>query len=353
MAEYHIMVGDLGGTNLRYSLYRSTPSSDTEIKSESFNSRDFRHNESIEDPNSSSQNLITSMQMFLRNLPTPEIIVLAIAGVVRDNNLVASCAFGTWLTHSEISEKLGIKIVVLLNDLQGTGYGVLTLLPTEYKEINHVDPSTYSKTAVKACGSLGTGVGQCYLVKSQYYQALASEGGFIDFSPRLEEDRYLFQFGQEYRDSISLGYSSFISGNGIPLIYEWVKHSYPELLNTEIDLKINTSHESQSKLILESGYQGLCEVCKKTCQVWERIVGYFLSNMFATYLPYGGIYLAGGVISKNFENFNSSGTATEGFYLGKGEVLHEEMRRVPIFIVKAADLALRGCLLHAKQLVFD
>ena len=200
------------------------------------------------------------MQIFLKNLPTPEIIVLAIAGIVRDNALVASCAFGTWLTDIEISQKLGIKIVVILNDVQGTGYGILTLAPGEYKEINNVDPSSYSKTSIKACGSLGTGVGQCFLVKSQYYQALPSEGGFIDFSPKLEEDKYLFQFGQEFWDQVSLGYSSFISGSGIPLIYEWVKHSYPELLNTEIDLKISNTHDSKSKIILESGYQGICEV---------------------------------------------------------------------------------------------
>jgi glucokinase len=349
MEEFVIMVGDLGGTNLRYSLYRSSSEADFEIKSQVYNSDEFRCNYSLTEPSSTEKNLITSMKAFLEGEPTPDILVLAIAGIVRDNNLVASCAFGSWLTHKELSEQLSIPRVILLNDLQGTGYGLLTLTQDEYKEINGASPNP---SGIKVCGSLGTGLGQCFLAKFKNYQVFPSEGGFIDFAAKTEEDEDLFHFVQEYWNCIDLGFSTFISGSGLPVIYRWMRSKHPELLDLNVDEKFESGEEAEAKVLLEAGYLKNVEICVRTVQVWERIIGYYLSHLFASFLPYGGIYLVGGVVSKNFEGMNRFGNIVEGFYNGKGSVLHEEMRRVPIFIVKVGNLAIRGTLLHAKQVLF-
>ena len=352
MAEYFILVGDVGGTNLRYALYRSREEGDVLVKAESFLSEDFRKKGVVEvGGEDGEKNVVCSIREFLVGQPKPDLVVLCVSGVVKGNRVVASCAFGDYLTDTLISETLNISEVYILNDIQGAGYGLLTLKEDEDIEING---GVKDHNGPIVCMSIGTGIGMCYMTKSGHnYSVHCTEGGFTDMSPKCEEDLELCLYLKNKTNILNFAHSRFISGGKIHNIYEWLREKYPELKNQEFDEEFKRSHRMKAKLLLESGYGERDELAKRTTQIWERIIGYFIGNLFVNFIPSGGIYIIGGVISKNFAYLSPPQYILEGFYKGVDKILHDEMRRIPIYIVKPEELGIRGTLYFARQLKFS
>lgn len=352
MAEYIILVGDIGGTNLRYALYKSSQEGDLLIKTQNFLSKFYKHKGSVElNTESEQKNIITSIFEFLIDQPTPDLAVLCAPGIVKNNRVVTSCAFGNYLSNTLIKEALGIPEVYILNDIEGAGYGLFTLKDDENIEING---GVKNQSGPIVCMSIGTGVGMCYVTKSgENYTVHCTEGGFQDWSPKCEEDLELCLYRKNKTNSISFAHSHFISGGKVHNIYEWLREKYPELKNEEFDEEFENSHGYKAKLLFESGYSGTIELAKKTTEIWERIIGYFIGNVFVNFIPSGGIYIIGGIISKNFTHLSPPQHILQGYYKGIDKILHEEMRQIPIYIVKPEELGIRGTLYYARQLKFS
>ena len=101
-----ILAGDLGGTNIRYKLIQTNNSSETVLKSLVYSTLNYR------------DNLITSIKDFLSDQQLPQIAVLGISGIIKNNKIKASLAFGPGLDDIRISEETGIPKVFLINDLE-------------------------------------------------------------------------------------------------------------------------------------------------------------------------------------------------------------------------------------------
>lgn len=352
MSEIIILAGDIGATNITYSLFKSTQDDNELLKTENFQSKYYKHNHPLDIHSSSeNKNIVSSIHEFLIDQPTPTIAVLCIAGVVSDNKLIASCSYGSYLTGTLISDTLNIPEVHLLNDVEGAGYGVFTLAPDEYHEINN---GSKNGDGPIVCISIGTGIGQCYITKNRStYTVHSTEGGFQDMSPKCEEDFELYLHYKRENKSFQMAYSKFISGNKVANIYKWLREKHPELKNEEFDLEFENNQQERAKLLFENGYNGSDELSKRTIEVWERIVGYNLGNLFVNFMPSGGIYIIGGLPSKNYSNLLNPRSLISGYYKGVSQILHESMSRIPIYIVRIDRLGVRGALFYARQLKFS
>lgn len=352
MSEVIVLAGDIGGTNIRFNLFRSTQDHDELIKSGSFESKYYKYNEPVNIYTElENKNLVSSIYEFLIDQPTPTIAVLCICGVVNDNKVVASCSYGDYLTNTLISDTLNIPEVYILNDVEGAGYGIFTLTPDEYTELNN---GSKNENGPIVCMSIGTGVGQCFITKSKStYVVHSTEGGFQDMSPKCQEDLELYLHYTKAQKSFQFSHSKFISGNKIQNIYKWLRDKFPEVKGEEFDLEFENNPELRAKLIFEKGNDGSDELSKRTLEVWERIVGYYLGNVFVNFMPSGGIYIIGGLISKNYSNLLNPRCMIAGYYQGVSKILHEAMTRIPIYIVKIDGLAIRGALFYARQLKFS
>lgn len=216
----------------------------------------------------------------------------------------------------------------------------------------------------------GTGLGQGFLCKSEYapfYEVFPSEGGHSEFAVRNEEDFELLKFSQEFLENSDnvenlrakgkvnrVSIERMCAGPAVPLIYDFMRNKYSDLeriLEKEgINFNQMTSHN-----IIEAAVKRKDPLCLKVVDKFAEIFGCEVGNTALKFLPYGGIYLIGGVTSGITEYLLHSETFLKAMYQrGRQE---KKVRKMPVFIVKpeiqvgllGADEQARRLILKLKQ----
>lgn len=157
----------------------------------------------------------------------------------------------------------------------------------------------------------GTGHGQGYLTKSNFgkcYEVYSSEGGHSDFCVTSEEDWKLRQFAIQYiknsenvenqrgRGEITrVSVERLCAGPAVPLIYEFLKSQFPDLPRVLEENK--KADELTSGDIIAAGIERNDELCMKVIKKFSEIFAVEVGNAAVKMLPYGGIYLVGGVLN--------------------------------------------------------
>jgi glucokinase len=88
-----------------------------------------------------------------------------------------------WLVEAgQLAHELGLKNVVLINDLEANAYGIAMLAAEDFVVLNAGAPVANGNLALIAAG---TGLGEAGLHwEGDHYQPFPSEGGHVDFAPR-------------------------------------------------------------------------------------------------------------------------------------------------------------------------
>ena len=282
-----------------------------------------------------------------------------------DNNTVEFTNVVHWsvVDGTAISQSLNIRHFILINDFTAAGYGVLALKEKDYVRMTDVQAQ---EGAVKVVMGPGTGLGEGILVKgvgSKYYDPIASEGGHVEFSVRNQEDFELLEFAKNYlehSDNVEnlrakgkvhrVSIERLCAGPALPLIYEFMAGKYTDLkrtLETETGKKFE---EVTGEMIVDYGMKKRDPLCLKVIDKFSEILAVEVGNMALKTLPYGGIYLTGGVTNGITEYLLHSDTFLEAFY-AKGRQ-EKKMRKMPIFIVKPEiQLGLEGAEECARRLL--
>jgi glucokinase len=83
------------------------------------------------------------------------------------------------------------------------------------------------------------------------------------------------------------------AGPAVPLIYEFLKTVYPDL--PRVLEKDKSADELLSGDIIRCGIKTGDELCMKVVKKLTEILAVEVGNMALKTLPYGGVYLVGGV----------------------------------------------------------
>ena len=180
----------------------------------------------------------------------------------------------------------------------------------------------------------GTGLGQGILVKAEedgLYEPFPSEGGHVDFTVKNQEDWDLFCFAQKFIETSNnvenlrakgkvgrLSSERLCAGPAVPLIYAFMKEKYPDL-EAKLE-KTKKFEEIESKDIIQLAINEKDPLCLKVVEKFTENYGTEAGNMALKTLPYGGVYLIGGVTagiqsyllenSKFMEAFTNKGRLT-------------------------------------------
>lgn len=93
-----------------------------------------------------------------------------------------------------------------------------------------------------------------------------------------------------------------ICGTGIKNMFRF----YVEEKGLESSLLSTNKLESISnKEIIDAGTNKTCEVCIKTVNLFNSIYGSVCGNMSLLFLPYGGLYLLGGLSERLKDNIKN------------------------------------------------
>ena len=172
-----ILAGDVGGTKVHLALYDFTDGNLKHTTDKQYPARNYSGLEEIV-KEFLGTNKVTAACF---GVPGP-----VRAGRLRLTNL-------PWTIDStELSESLGIRHDILINDLEAYGYGVAELSQEQIYSLSEGDAGQIGNRALIAAG---TGLGEGLLAwNGRMHVPYPSEGGHTDFAPRTEEEIELLRF---------------------------------------------------------------------------------------------------------------------------------------------------------------
>jgi len=194
----------------------------------------------------------------------------------------------------------------------------------------------------------GTGLGQGILAKgkdSRYYEPIASEGGHVDFSVRTREDFELLEFAQKFIETSEnvenlrakgrihrVSVERLCAGPALPLIYDFFARR-DENLERKLETETGkTFNDITGEDIVSFGMTTKDPLCMRVIEKFTEIFAVEVGNMSLKCLPYGGIYLTGGVTAGILDYILHTDTFLDNFY-AKGRQ-DKKMRKMPVFVVR-------------------
>jgi len=248
------------------------------------------------------------------------------------------------LNEGELAGMIGAPRVKLLNDLEGTAYGMLHLPKSDLVVLNEGRrPRRRGNIAVIAAG---TGLGEAYLYwDGGRHRPIATEGGHSDFAPRTDEEVELLRhLRQKLGGRVS--YERVLSGPGLYEIYQFLRETGRQQEPSRLAERIAAGDPSAtiSQVAAESGEP----ICLATMNLFCELYGAEAGNMALRALTYGGIYVGGGIAPKNLA-FLGNGSFMRGF-TDKGR-FSDLMRTLDVCVSTNPRAALLGAAYFADEVL--
>lgn len=331
-----LLTGDIGGTKTILRLVEA------DIPEKSFNT--IREEKYV---SASFLDLVPMVQKFLGEdcQEIPESACFAIAGPVLNNS--SQLTNLSWdLDGNRLQQELKINKVRLINDFAANSYGVLGLKDSELATLQIGAISNHAPIAVIGAG---TGLGQGFLIPQEdTYQVFASEGGHTDFAPRNDLEFELLKYLRTKLNKHHISVERIVSGQGIISIYQFLRDSNFAIESPVIGKPIrlweqeNVATIDPAAIISQGATEG-DNLSVKTMTMFIEAYGAEAGNMALKLLPYGGMYIAGGIAAKNL-SLMQDGNFLKAFH-DKGRMM-TLMERIPLHVVLNSNVGLLGAILY-------
>lgn len=269
------------------------------------------------------------------------------AGAVSQEKNYVELTNASWnVSIDEIIKKTSLKNVSILNDFQLIGYALNIINERDVFTIR--SNNNYEKKLTKAVIGAGTGLGKSTVVFNKYlnaYVPIPSEGGHADLPVQTEEDVQLINFIKKIRQIHQpITYEEVLSGRGLENIYLCLK----EKINDSHDKYLSEIDESTEKAALISKYRNVNETCKETFKIFTKYYARCAKNFVLDTMATGGLYIAGGIASKNKDVFASSNFIKE---FENAYRRSDILKKIPIYVIINYDISLHGACFAAMHLL--
>jgi len=324
------VAGDIGGTKTTLALYEEADGSLTQLRDETFKSKDNGSLEQI-------------LGKFLRGEPL-KAGCFGVAGAVIEGK--AQTTNLPW-SLDEIALAAAIKAprVKLLNDLEAAAYGMLHLKPDRTGLAESCQsPGRKGNVAVIAAG---TGLGEAMLYyDGQRHHPLASEGGHCDFAPRTDVEIELLKYlRNKFKGHVS--YERVLSGPGYMNVYEFLRDTGVHPETPELKAKLAAS-EIPSATITQLGQSGSDPLCRAANDLFCEIYGAEAANLALKCVSVGGVFVGGGIAPKMLPDLQRGGFWKA--FIDKGRFAGL-MKSLPVFVSLNPRAPLIGAAHYAAHMV--
>jgi len=285
---------------------------------------------------------------------TPEKACFAIAGPVV-NNTVKLTNLSWMLDASHMEQDLGISHISLINDFEAIGYGVAGLTDND---LHVLQTGEYKEDAPMAVIGAGTGLGECFMIRHcNTISVFSSEGGHTDFAPQsaLEFNLLKYLLAKHHINRVSV--ERVVSGLGIISIYQFLRDSdfteeSPEIAEVvrtwEKELTSTERSVDPNEFIGKAALERTDRLSEETMQLFIEAYGSEAGNLALKILPFGGLYIAGGIASKILPLFQSNEFISS--FNNKGRMSYL-LKKVPVKIITNHKVGLIGAAIHAFQML--
>ncbi len=330
-----ILAGDVGGTNTNLALVGEKDKKYTIILKCRFESKEIN---GIINP---TKEVIAAAKEKNPSLKI-DLCCISAAGPVENNYCqLTNC---DWDIDGDAIKK-SLKIdTLIINDFLAIGYGIPTLGVNNPEQITKL-PTTEGKFpepggTTKAVVGAGTGLGVGFLTaRGGEYRAHPSEGGHSGFAAFDDETIKLKEYVAN-KTGMAPGVELFVSGQGISNIYHYVKDKKNikiEGVLKEID---ETGDEGKPALISVNAKDN--KICKDIMRLFIKMYGSFAGSLAVIFLPLGGLYLAGGIVTKNEWLFLEDNLFMKNFEANYNPNIRPLLKKIPVYIIKDYSISLYG-----------
>jgi len=360
-----LICGDIGGTNGRLQLYKLVDKQVHLEKSITYRIVLFRDLKGL---------LLT----FINDCANPKIssCVLAICGPVFENgrkndaNNLFTPDGKPWppFTADELEDALNISrgSFRYVNDFEAIGYGIAStfdpapVFSSLKKELSDSIITIYDVPRQNgqpiACLGAGTGLGAVYLTAlsddPNHYHVHPSEGGMVNiFSPENEEEWQLLKFLQiRYPDYVTI--EAVVSGKGIINIYDFFKQQ-GKPIDPTADKEIKEADIDHKPAIIATYAKKGEATCLATLDLFLDVYARITAHFACTFISYGGVYIAGGVLPKILWRTQSEQKGVPGPFVSRYLKMGPStgvVEQIPIYLI-TGDAGSFGCLYRAIQVL--
>jgi glucokinase len=281
-----------------------------------------------------------------------ELCCVSGAGPVKDN--FCQMTNQKWgIDGHDIGKKLGVPTLVI-NDFTAVSYG-LPLLdvndPNQITVLRRPDGSSPRPQGdMRAVVGAGTGLGVGFLTKmGGRWHAFPSEGGHMDLAD-FDDDSHRFKTWLTAKIGIVPEDEMAISGMGIRNIF----HSFVETgLIASSDtvaadiLKLPESDQPAAISKAASHHEG----CRRAMRTFVGLYARLAASLAVLLLPRAGIYLAGGIVSKNIDFFVQDDLFVSTFDKHSNPNHVGVLKEMPLYVIKDYAISLYGAANAALSLM--
>ncbi len=331
MSDVRVLAADVGGTHTRLMLATSDGAHYRSLRERHYVSADWPE-------------LLTILEDFLVDVaPRPTHACLAIAGPISDKNGTQQAQLTNlpWtLDSTQLAQRLGIARLALINDFAAIGHGIAALSATDLLTLQTGQAQPHAPRAILGAG---TGLGQALLVwRAGHYDVLPTEGGHVDFAPQTDQQVHLLNSLRTEFGHVSC--ERLCSGAGLAYIYRFLQVRRALTMSDAITAAY--AHGDPAAAISQAALAGSDALARESLGEFVRIYGAQAGNLALACLPFGGLYIAGGIAPKILP------AMTDGEFLrtfnAKGR-MEKLTRRVPLHLVVHPAPGLLGACLFAGR----
>lgn len=243
-----------------------------------------------------------------------------------------------WVIEADaLARMLGNARVRLINDFQALGYAVEGLTAAD---VFVLQAGVEQPHAPRAVVGAGTGLGQGILIwDGDHYEAIATEGGHVDFAPTDALQQELFQFLAAKFGRVS--YERILSGPGIANVYTFLSERAGRSASPLLAIA------DPAAAITEAALAGSDPVAVQALALFVRVYGAQAGNVALSVLAHGGVYIGGGIAPKILPAL-SNGDFMRAF-VDKGRMA-SLLAAMPVRVIVNTGSGLLGALRVARRL---
>ena len=328
-----VLAGDIGGTKTLLQVYDVTQGQ--EIYTQNFESSRYATFDAL-------------LETFLESLDggvreSVKSVCFAVAGPVYDGvkGQTAQVTNLPWNLNSiDLSSLFNGVPVCLVNDFVAICHGVALLIE---KDLFVLQPGKPRPDAHQAVIGAGTGLGMGQIVSYENRHCiLPAEGGHADFAPGSLIQAELLNYLLHKGGRVSI--ESVCSGGGLFNIYCFIRDREPEKESSELREKITNSDPAAAITHFAKKYQDI--LAKKSLKLFVEVYGAVAGNFALTTLPFGGLYIAGGIAPKIINGIHQD-IFIQAF--NNKNKMTGLLENIPVRLVLNTHVGLRGAVFIGSQ----
>ncbi|HET8817734.1 MAG TPA: glucokinase [Pseudidiomarina sp.] len=231
-----------------------------------------------------------------------------------------------------VRKSMSLKTFIVLNDFAAAAMSIVTLKPSELKQIGGGKIKPKAPKAVLGAGT-GLGVGHLITMPDGRVMPLPGEGGHVDWAPTNEKEWIIHRFIHNRFGRVSA--ERVLSGPGLETVYLALADYHGRNV-----VPLNAAKIGQRAL------SGIDTLALETVNQFFASLGSFAGNLALNLNTYGGVYIAGGVVPKLLNLMATSNFRARFEHKGR---FCQVAEAIPCFVITAEHAGLRGVAQYLKQ----